>query len=72
MPDLLAKADDVGPHERTWWKPDRAEPGAWPPLGGIPRSSARSAAGEILGWFTAEGLDLKGIAPLLAWTSRPG
>jgi hypothetical protein len=37
-----------------------------------PRVKALEARlSEILGWFTAEGLDLKGIAPL-PWTSRPG
>lgn len=36
------------------------------PLGGLPEAKAFEARlSEILGWFEAQGLDLKGIAPLL-------
>ena len=40
--------------------------GTTSPLGGLPEAKALEARlSEILGWFSAEGLDLKGIAPLL-------
>ena len=67
MPDLLARADDVV-HARA----DLVEvqsalnQGTVSPLGGLPEAKALEARlSEALGWFTAEGLDVKGIAPLL-------
>jgi hypothetical protein len=67
MPDLLARADEAVRvradlvelqsalnHDRT------------SPLGGLPEAKALEARlSELLGWFSSEGLDLKGIAPLL-------
>lgn len=42
---------------------ERGEPSQ---LGGLPEAKALEAhLSEILGWFQAQGLDLKGIAPLL-------
>jgi len=36
------------------------------PLGGLPEAKACQAQlSELVGWFSAEGLELKGIAPLL-------
>ena len=67
MPDLLAKADDVVTARADLVELRIAlEQGTASPLGGIPEVKALEARlSEILGWFTAEGLDLKGIAPLL-------
>ena len=67
MPDLLAKADDVVAARADLVEIQTAlNQGLASPLGGIPEVKALEARlSEILGWFTAEGLDLKGIAPLL-------
>ena len=67
MPDLLAKADDVVAARADLVELRIAlEQGTASPLGGIPEVKALEARlSEILGWFAAEGLDLKGIAPLL-------
>src|SRR5262249_20190126 len=67
MPDLLAKADDVVAARADLVELQTAlNQGTTSPLGGIPEVKALEARlSEILGWFTAEGLDLKGIAPLL-------
>jgi hypothetical protein len=50
MPDLLAKAD-----EAVAARADLVEL----------QSALNQGSASPLGWFTAEGLDLKGIAPLL-------
>jgi hypothetical protein len=67
LPDLLAKADDVVKARADLVELQSAlNQGTDSPLGGIPEAKALEARlSEILGWFTAEGLDLKGIAPLL-------
>jgi hypothetical protein len=67
MPDLLAKADDVVEARADLVELQSAlNQGTASPLGGIPEVKALEARlSETLGWFTAEGLDLKGIAPLL-------
>ena len=67
MPDILAKADDVVAARADLVELQTAlNQGTASPLGGIPEVKALEARlSEILGWFTAEGLDLKGIAPLL-------
>jgi hypothetical protein len=67
MPDLLTKADDVVAARADLVELQTAlNRGTASPLGGIPEVKALEARlSEILGWFTAEGLDLKGIAPLL-------
>ena len=67
MPDLLAKADDMVAARADLVEIQTAlNRGTASPLGGIPEVKALEARlSEIVGWFTAEGLDLKGIAPLL-------
>ena len=67
MPDLLARADDAVEVRadlvelKSALNQDTAST-----LGGLPEAKALEARlSEILGWFSAEGLDLKGIAPLL-------
>jgi hypothetical protein len=67
MPDLLAKADDAVAARADLVELQTAlNQGTASPLGGLPEVKALEARlSEILGWFTAEGLDLKGIAPLL-------
>jgi hypothetical protein len=67
MPDLLAKADDVVRARADLVEVQSAlNLGTVSALGGLPEAKALEAQlSEILGWFTAEGLDLKGIAPLL-------
>jgi len=40
--------------------------GVHSPLGGLPEAKAYQAQlSELVGWFSTEGLELKGIAPLL-------
>jgi hypothetical protein len=67
MPDLLAKADDVVRVRADLVEVQSAlNQGGVSALGGLPEAKALEARlSEILGWFGAEGLDLKGIAPLL-------
>jgi len=67
MPDLLTKADDVVRVRADLVEVQSAlNQGGVSPLGGLPEAKALEARlSEILGWFPAEGLDLKGIAPLL-------
>jgi len=67
MPDLLARADDVVRARADLVEVQSAlNQGTVSPLGGLPEAKALEARlSEALGWFTAEGLDLKGIAPLL-------
>jgi hypothetical protein len=67
MPDLLARADDVVVARADLVELQTAlSQGTASHLGGLPEVKALEARlSEILGWFTAEGLDLKGIAPLL-------
>ena len=67
MPDLLARADDVVQARADLVEVQSAlNQGTVSPLGGLPEAKALEARlSEALGWFTAEGLDVKGIAPLL-------
>jgi hypothetical protein len=67
LPDLLAKADDVVQVRADLVEVQSAlNLGTDSPLGGLPEAKALEARlSEALGWFTATGLDLKGIAPLL-------
>src|SRR5690242_11274804 len=67
MPDLLARADDVVVARADLVELQTAlSQGTASHLGGLPEVKALEARlSEILGWFAAEGLDLKGIAPLL-------
>jgi hypothetical protein len=67
MPDLLAKADDAVKVRADLVELQSAlNQGDVSSLGGLPEAKALEAQlSEILGWFTGEGLELKGIAPLL-------
>jgi hypothetical protein len=67
MPDLLARADDAVEVRADLVELQSAlNQGTASTLGGLPEAKALEARlSEILGWFSAEGLDLKGIAPLL-------
>jgi hypothetical protein len=67
MPELLSRADEVVRARADLVELQSAlNLGAGSPLGGLPEAKALEAQlSETLGWFTAEGLDLKGIAPLL-------
>jgi hypothetical protein len=67
MPDLLARAEDAVKVRADLVELQTAlNQGTTSPLGGRPEAKALEAQlSEILGWFSAEGLDLKGIAPLL-------
>ena len=67
MPDLLARADEaVKVRADLVELQSELNRGTTSTLGGLPEVKALEARlSEILGWFSAEGLDLKGIAPLL-------
>ena len=67
MPDLLARADEAVKVRADLVELQSAlNQGTTSPLGGLPEAKSLEARlSEILGWFSAEGLDLKGIAPLL-------
>lgn len=67
MPDLLARADDAVKVRADLVELQLAlNRGTTSLLGGLPEAKALEAQlSDILGWFSAEGLDLKGIAPLL-------
>ena len=67
MPDLLARADEAVEVRADLVELQSAlNEGTSSPLGGLPEAKALEARlSQILGWFSAEGLDLKGIAPLL-------
>jgi hypothetical protein len=67
MPDLLSRADDAVKVRADLVELQSAlNRGTTAPLGGLPEAKALEAQlSDILGWFSAEGLDLKGIAPLL-------
>jgi len=67
MPDLLARADDLVQARADLVEVQSAlNEGTVSPLGGLPEAKALEARlSETLGWFTAEGLEVKGIAPLL-------
>jgi hypothetical protein len=67
MPDLLARADDAVEARADLVELQSAlNQGTAATLGGLAEAKALEARlSEILGWFAAEGLDLKGIAPLL-------
>jgi hypothetical protein len=67
LPEVLARADEL-----IGFRADLVElhaaldEGVTSPLGGRAEAKALEARlSEILGWFAAKGLDLKGIAPLL-------
>jgi hypothetical protein len=67
MPDVLARADQlVEVRARLVEVQSALAAGVSSPLGGLPEAKGYQAQlSELIGWFTAEGLELKGIAPLL-------
>lgn len=67
MPEVLARADElVEVRARLVEVQSALAAGEPSPLGGLPEAKGYQAQlSELIGWFTAEGLELKGIAPLL-------
>ncbi|HUD79574.1 MAG TPA: DUF2203 domain-containing protein [Streptosporangiaceae bacterium] len=67
MPALLARTDELVEIRASLVEVQAALAGGEPsPLGGLPEMKAYQARlSELLGWFSDEGLELKGIAPLL-------
>jgi hypothetical protein len=67
MPELLARADRLVEVRASLVELQLAlAEGERSPLGGLPEAKAYQAQlSEIVSWFSAEGLELKGIAPLL-------
>jgi hypothetical protein len=67
LPELLARADEL-----VTLRADLVElqialkAGVPSPLGGLPEAKGFEAQlAELLGWISAQGLEIKGIAPLL-------
>ncbi len=67
LPDVLARADEVIAVRADLVELQSAlHEGTPSALGGLPEAKALEARlSELLGWFTDQGLDVKGIAPLL-------
>jgi hypothetical protein len=67
LPEVLIRAEKViAVRARLVELRSALERGEASPLGGLPEAKALEARlSEILGWYQAQGLDLKGIAPLL-------
>lgn len=67
LPEVLARADELIAFRADLVELDAAlDEGVKSPLGGRAEAKALEARlSEILGWFAAQALDLKGIAPLL-------
>lgn len=67
MPDLLPRADELVAIRAGLVEVQAALAGGEPsPLGGLPEVKGYQARlSELLSWFADEGLELKGIAPLL-------
>ena len=67
MPELLARADRLIEVRANLVELQLAlAEGEHSSLGGLPEAKSYQAQlSEIVGWFSAEGLELKGIAPLL-------
>ncbi len=67
MPSVLARADDLVQVRACLVEVQAAlAAGVSSPSGGLPEAKAYQAQlSELVGWFTSEGLELKGIAPLL-------
>jgi hypothetical protein len=67
MPSVLAHADELVEVRASLVEVQSAlAAGARSPLGGLPEAKAYQAQlSELVSWFTTEGLELKGIAPLL-------
>ena len=67
MPEVLARADELIEVRASLIEVEAAlAAGDRSPLGGLPEAKGYQARlSELAGWFTGEGLELKGIAPLL-------
>jgi hypothetical protein len=67
MPSVLAHAEELVEVRASLVEVQAAlAAGVDSPLGGLPEAKAYQAQlSELVGWFTSEGLELKGIAPLL-------
>jgi hypothetical protein len=67
MPELLARADELIEVRADLVEVQAAlAAGSTSPLGGLPEAKGFQAQlSEIVGWFSATGLEVKGIAPLL-------
>jgi hypothetical protein len=67
MPEVLARADEIVTCRADLMDLQTSLEEDMPSaLGGIPEAKALEARiSELLGWFGAQGLDVKGIAPLL-------
>ncbi|MGB6458278.1 MAG: DUF2203 domain-containing protein [Streptosporangiaceae bacterium] len=67
MPELLAQADELIEVRASLVELQAAlTEGTSSPLGGLPEAKGFQARlSELVGWFSAAGLEVKGIAPLL-------
>ena len=67
MPEVLKRANELVELRASLIEVQTAlAAGDSSPLGGLPEAKAYQAQlSELVGWFTGEGLELKGIAPLL-------
>lgn len=67
MPELLSNADELIEVRASLVEVQAAlAAGSSSPLGGLPEAKGFQARlSELVGWFNAEGLEVKGIAPLL-------
>jgi hypothetical protein len=67
MPAVLARADELIEVRASLVEVQAAlAAGERSPRGGLPEGKAYQARlSELVGWFSSEGLELKGIAPLL-------
>lgn len=67
MPELLTRADELIETRASLVELQAAlAAGSGSPLGGLPEAKGYQARlSELVTWFTAAGLELKGIAPLL-------
>lgn len=67
LPQVLSRADELVRGRADLVELRQAlSDGSPPPLGGLAEAKALEARmSELLGWFPASGIDLKGLAPLL-------
>ena len=67
MPEILAKADELIELRASLVEVQGAlAAGSTSRLGGLPEAKGYQARlSELVGWYTAAGLEVKGIAPLL-------
>jgi hypothetical protein len=67
MPAVLSRGDELIEVRASLIELQAALTSGEPsPLGGLPEAKAYQARlSELLGWFPAQGIDLKGFAPLL-------